>query len=645
MNKEPISKVEEATKFRDLFFKDLKSAEIRHKMMNFHYLSYKGILAFNEIYGAEYLKTVGLQVNVPRTFMTIESIRPHLIDREIDIDVDAENKKAYPYRSKARDMLKGEIRRSKFKWQKADAQTDALIYGTGYLFSKYHEDIINTDILDGYDDEGKPITVTGKLERYKGMKAFRLNPYHVIRDSSATTNEPGMPGSWKHCFVYSLWDFDVWKDICEKEGFNTEGMEVGGYLEEFDRVKRKIDTIYSTSSLKTKDVGSNSHLNALGELESPDWTNTIMVIEKFEENKYTIVSGANWTINCSDPNPNPDKTIPIFPIRDYSVPGEFEGIGEPEVIRWQQYQENKIHNLGYLQVLMSTVQRFGIVKELLVDPTQVKNTNPFEPIYLKYVPNIKVNDAVQALYQGKGATYPQEMLQEVKAIGQSATGINDFFIGANKAVTDTATEANRLADATLSRINRKIEESENRDITPLLEHWLACFPYFYDEELDSLITDKENYFTKFIPYTRDYNENMTLVAEYAVKEGVSNAVTIEDVFLQKGYQNVVFVSDIINRFGITIKPNKNVANRLETIKQFREVIQEMDLANQALIATGQPPTYDVAKLRGELLRQFPEIIDNPDEYKLEIPPPQQPQLQPEQILTNDQGLPEAPMVT
>lgn len=607
-----------ATKFRDEFFKDVQSAEVRHRMMNYHYLQYKGILYLNDVYGEEYMKTIGLQVNVPRTFMTVEAIRPQLIDREMDIDVDPENKKAFPYTAKARDILKGETKRSKFKYQKADAETEALLYGTGYLFSKYYEDVIDTDILDYYDDDGKPVTKKGTLDRYKGMKAFRLNPYHVFRDRNATTNEPGMPGTWDHCYVYSIWDFETWKEICKVEGYNVEGMEKGGYLRDFEEVKRKIDTIYSMSNLSSKDNNAG-FVNADLELLAKDWEDSIMVVEKFEENHYSICSGANWTVNCKDPNPNPDKRIPIFPIKDYSVPGEFEGIGEPEVMRWQQYEENKIHNLSYLQTLMGTVQRFGVVKELLVDPTSVKNNNPFNPIYLKYVPNISINNAIQALNQGKGTQYPKEFLAEVKATGQSATGVSDFYIGGSKAITDTATEANKLADATLARISRKIEEMEDRGITPILEHWLACIPYFYDEELDLLVTDNENYFTKFLPYTRDYNENLNLVATLGVKEGVTNATTLEEIYLKTGYKNVVFVSDILNRFGITIKPNKNASNKLEMIRQFREVITEMELVNQTLMATGQPAKYDTAKLREELLRQFPDIIEDPAEYVLEVP--------------------------
>ncbi len=618
---EKSNDMEFATKFRDEFFKDVQAAEIRHRMMNYHYLQYKGILYLNRVYGQEYLKTIGLQVNVPRTFMTIESIRPQLIDKQLDIGVQSWNKKSQPYQAKARDMLLGEWSRSKAKWVKADAQTDALTFGTGYAISKYVDDTIDTDILDGYDDDGKPLTVPGKLTRYQGMKLVYLNPYTVFRDRNATTHEPGNSGSWGHCYVYSIWDFDAWKEKCEKEGFDTEGMEKGGYLREFDEVRRKIDTIYAYSEFRNRDDNGQIVTSTDGELHSPDWGNSIMVVERFEEQSYSICSGANWTVNYKNKNNDPDKIIPIHVFKDYSVPGEFEGIGEPEVLRWQQYQENKVHNLGYLQVLQSAVQRFGVVKELLVDPTEAKMNNPLKPIYLKYVPNASINNAIQPLNQGKGTQYPRDFLSEIKSIGQSATGITDGMIGASKMITDTATEASILQNASLARINRKIHEMEDRDLIPALEHWLCCIAYYYSDELDLLITDGEDYYAKFIPFTRDYNDNAKIVAEYAAKEGMlEGTTTVEEVYLKKGYKNVVFVSDIINNFKISIKTATSEADQKEIIREFREVILDMDTANKVLMEMGQPARYDTAELRKDLLRQFPKIIENPDNYILEPQP-------------------------
>ena len=45
-----------------------------HKKMDYNYLMYRSILTYNKIYGEKYLESFGVQVFVPRTFLTIESL-------------------------------------------------------------------------------------------------------------------------------------------------------------------------------------------------------------------------------------------------------------------------------------------------------------------------------------------------------------------------------------------------------------------------------------------------------------------------------------------------------------------------------------------------------------------------------------------
>ena len=168
-------------KFREEFLQDVEHRKVRHQMNNFHYLQYKGILKMNQVYGKNFLESTGLMANVPRTFMTIESIRPVLSGRPLDISAKAHNKKEYDNRDKAEDILKGEWARSKADYAKADAEWDALLLGSGFLLWRYDEIIEkNTDLFDGYDEEGKIKYRKGDLEKYKGMRLIRLDPYYRI---------------------------------------------------------------------------------------------------------------------------------------------------------------------------------------------------------------------------------------------------------------------------------------------------------------------------------------------------------------------------------------------------------------------------------------------------------------------------------
>lgn len=606
-----------------------------HPKMNFHYLQYKGILALNSIYGKDYLDTIGLQVSVPRTFMTVEAIKPSLTGRPLDIDVEADDLQAVPYEKKAKYTLKGEWKRSKSDIAKSDAMFDALVYGTGFLISRFVEDNIEHDYERAAEDgdenvytneDGEKITTVSEImTRYKGMKAFRLDPYCVFPDRNATTDMPYESGSWQRCWVYSAWDYDVWLDVCEEMGYNIEGMQAGGTLEDFGAIKRTIDTIY-TDALSQVNTRSDDGLlvttTAQTQVEELDMSNKIMVVECFEEERYSVFSGANWTINAMEGAISRDHRIPIVALRDYVIPGEFDGIGEPEVLRWQQYEENRIHNLSYMQILTSTVQRYGVVEELLKDPTEARASNPFKPIRLKYRPGIKIGEVIQPMNQGKGTQYPQQFLQDVKNIGQSATGITDFFIGANEATTDTATEANRLANATTERIRQKIYEMEERDLVRVLHNWLVNIPYLYDDELDLKIHGEDDkFYVKFLPMDSSNNEDTGLIAEYSTEFGIplvdeegNKIKTLEDLFMRAGYEDVVFIDEITNRFDITIKTATAQGDKLKIIQEFRQVITELSAINQHNVAVGLPPEFKVDQLGKELLKQFDDIIKDVDDY-------------------------------
>lgn len=594
-----------------------------HPKMNYHYLQYKGILAINQAYGNDFKKSIGLQVSVPRTFMTIEAIKPSLSGRPLDIDAEANKKEAEAYEKKAKYTLKGEWRRSKSDWAKADAMTDALIFGTGWLISRFIDD----EIVNTYErDDGEKVeTVSEIMTRYKGMKAFRLDPYHVFPDRHATTDMPYESGSWQRCWVYSLWDYDVWQDVCEEMGYNTDGMEKGGDIYDFGRVRRTIDTLYTDvlSDINTRqDDGTLVTPGTETTVEDLDTTNMIAVVECFEEERYSVFSGANWTTNTMEEGVSRDQRIPVHALRDYVVPGEFEGIGEPEVLRWQQYEENKIHNLSYMQILTSTVQRYAVVEELLKDPTEARSSNPFKPIRLKYRPGIAINQVVQPMNQGKGTQYPQQFLQEVKNIGQSATGITDFFIGANEATTDTATEANRLASATTERIRQKIYEMEERDLTRVLQYWLVNIPYLYDDELDLKIHGEDDkFFVKFLPMDSDNDEDTGLIAEYSTQLGIPvvspdgvKIKSLTELFKNAGYEDVVFIDEITNQFDITIKTATAAGDKVEKIKELRQVLTELSAINQHNVAVGLPPEFKVDLIGKELLKQFDDIIKNVDDY-------------------------------
>ncbi len=608
------------------YAKDVEARRQWHRMMNFHYLSYKGISLLNSVYSQEVLESLGLQIHIPRTFMTIEAIRPDL-DRPIDVTAKWNNRKEKDQAEKVGKMLKCEWRRSKSDKDKAKVEFDALLFGSGYLLNYFDLDEEETDIFEKYDKDGKPVYKKGIQKNYEGMRVKWLNPYYVIPDRKAKTYESGEHTSPRRIWVPAIWDYDEWVKECKKKGYKTDGMTKGGSVEEFDSVKRIVDALYTRTltDLKTRDNGILPSVQTEIPTTIVD-DNSIFVVTEYTPTEINIYSGPNWFENHTGKNILPKKEIPIYCIKDYDVPGELEGIGEAEVLRWQQYEENKIHNLMYLQVILNTVKRYGIVESYLVDPTDVKMSNPLKPIRLKMMQGLKVNDAVQVLDQASANDVPLQVLNEVKTIGQMATGQTDYAIGANKGEAGTLGEAEMMNVAGAKRIKQKIQQMEERGITPILESWLSAIPQLYTEELDFLLNDGTNRDIKFLPFNRDMNNNARIVAEYAIREGAMSAKTLEEVFLNSGYSDVVFVSDLIGRYDLTIKTSLAFLDRQNMIRQYQTAIGIAMADNNALIAQGKPAKWDTTKLTEELLRQFNDIIDDIDEYRLE----EQPMMQPNQ---------------
>lgn len=598
-------------KFKRDFFDDLEARREQHKKMNFHYLMYKGILYFNTIYGEEYVKTLGLQANVPRTFMTIESIRPHLSGRPLDIDAKNYTLAEKENAKKAVKLLKTEWHRSRADWQKADAEFYALLLGTGYLMSRFVDDHEQLPMYDGANVGGDIKWKKGKFQRYKGMRARSLNPWNVIPDRDARTEEESGAETWEHCYIYSLWDTETFKRMANTKRYNNlDKVEKGGHLEEFDSVRRKIDAIYQygTTDLKTRDSGKLISVNK--EVPSLDFANKIMVVERFTNDDYTVCAGANWTEVLTMENPDPDKIIPIKPVRDYRVPDEFDGIGEAEAIRWQQYEENKVHNLTYYQTLMNTVSRYGVVEEMLTDPTSAGMDNPFKPIKIKGGALADVNKAIQVLQQKSPNDVPFKFLEVIDRIRQETTGVSSYMTSSPDSGVGTLGEANIMKMAGLDRIRQKIYQIEERDLTEVLKHWLACIPQYYTEEMDLLIGDKEDDFVKYLPYDRQWNEDISTVAKESIKLGIQGA-SLEEIYKKAGYVDVVFVSDIIGGYDIEIKTAMSVGDRETLIGQFNMVLKTMMDVNKVL---GRE-AWDIEKLSGDLLKEFPDIVKDVESYK------------------------------
>lgn len=266
---------------------------------------------------------------------------------------------------------------------------------------------------------------------------------------------------------------------------------------------------------------------------------------------------------------------------------------------------------------------------------------------MKYMPGVSINDAIQELNQTSSSEVPLGVLGEVKTIGQMATGQAEYSVGGSEGDAGTLGEAEMMNTAGNKRIRQKIQQMEERAITPILESWQSAIPRLYTDELDFLINDGTNNDVKFLPFDRKMNTNAKLVAEYSVREGATSATTLEEVFESVGYSDVVFVSDLVGKYDIIIKTSLAFMDKENMIRQYQGAIAIAMAENERKIAVGQPPEWDTSKLTEELLRQFDDIIEDVEEYRLEQPQqqlPQQPQGQPPTPGQPAQPMPEQPNI-
>jgi len=640
---------------KDNFKEDFESAKEfwkrKHRIFDFGYLQYKSILTFNNLYGDDYLKAFGMRVYVPRTFQVIESIAAVLNQRKVDFVVEANNKMDEKKEKYLQRLDNIEWRRSHGDFTRASVDKSALLFGTGYYYNPFVDDKRNyhfpeykkdetkpSDPEDGQPQTDQPLSEPTDLQqetqaepigpvktvwnvkevtRYKGMKPKALNSYYVFPDEKATSDD-----DWEHCYVYTPTSVKKARDFVVQNGWMTEEDAEKNITEQqveyFDAIKESIDYLFE-QPVNSWNRGDHSGTYA------SDVNNTIRpkngmtaFIERFEEDYYEIrILGSEKPI-YKDYNIYPHKRIPIIPVWDYKLPNEFPGLGEPEIMRWQQIEENKIHNLVLDAILMSLVQRYAVRADLLQDPTDLNFNNPFRPIKLKNLGGITVQQAIMPLQQPDIKQSPFELMALVKDIVQQTTGATDFVVSGNASSTDTATESNNLVAATTSRLKEKTRQMDEEALSKLMDQWHSCYPVFYTTEMDFRLRGSKE-FVKYLPYNREEaNENQELVTQ--AKEALNaTGDTLEAVYLNAGYASVMYLSDLTGDSTVHARITDLELDAEKRVNKYTNLAKVLADINKSVEGTSETRRFDIFKLGEDALHQV-EFINNPEDYILDQKP-------------------------
>ena len=571
---------------------------------DFSYLAYKGIITNAEINYKRRKNGYGLTVFVPRTFATIEGIRKNININQLKIDLEKQPSATIEQLYHLRSMLNYDLDRSGTRDQVKKAGFDKLVYGNGFLYSFLMDRRSKAGVITGKINEetGRvQVTTDDKLtSRYYGMVARRVSPYNVFPDPDGTHHDVDNVidrlcsyTCLRHVKHIANFKRD-WTGIIPKKLLDK--VEPGGLdMTNYEAVKETIDFLFNTNFLNknatVQEVVNSSKIStsySSGEfVEERLWLGEdFMVLQAGKGMPFLMVS-------C---NPNPEKKSALEKLDDISIPGEYWAMGEPYIMRYQQIEENRIHNSVLDLLHFNVSQMLGINVQYLEDPDDLE-VYPGKVWKFKAIPGVSVGDAMQSFQTQPTAIGPAlKFMQEVKEIGQQTTSITDFVTGASKSIADTATESNRLASASDITIVDKIREMVSGALINIAKNWLAQYPIVYGGEKLEMASNGQSIY--FVGKTKDATTEQELTK-----------------IMDKGYaaEDIAFMDDLD-----ISNPKFKITGDIEISKEvkFRQWVAAIDFAksvNEVSFATGDSRRLDIIQMGVDAMANF-DVISDPTSY-------------------------------
>jgi hypothetical protein len=387
---------------------------------------------------------------IPLIWSTVESFLPRLVMQKPTILVEARGDENFQPASYHRQLLD-------YQWQDIslpmvvnDWVKECLIYGTAIVKVGWEKKTMHRKFKQVID---------GKVQEAE-------DPEFVVADQPFTClvplenfyPEPGAPDIKRARYVIERYKKTYWelKSMAEELGWNMDAIEElkdkqMGDADEAGQDSFKTD---KESTFGTSDSKQAKQRAQIWEFE---------VIEYWEDGRYAIVVTSPEVVLVNEYNPNNHGMKPYLRIVDNSLPGEFWGVGEPEVLQHINTELNALHNLRLENVNRSVFQMFKVKIGSPVTP----NMSKFKPQGIIWVTS---QDDIEPLYNGQPtqALYRDE--DSLRMWAQIASGANDNFQGvASDMQQETATGASILAQAAASRVGMKFLQLSSLGLEPLGE--------------------------------------------------------------------------------------------------------------------------------------------------------------------------------
>ncbi len=392
---------------------------------------------------------------IPLIWSTVESFLPRLVVQKPTILVESrgdENQEAATYH---RQLLE-------YQWQDLNIpmaieqwQKETLIYGTGIVKVGWDKQTMlrrfNVANPDG----------TGATIEEDPDFVVKDDPFIALVALENFYPEPGAP------------DIPLARYVCERSKktyweLEAMGKELGWDMAAVRTLKDKqfgdTDVYGEDSSKATKETTFGGSDSKAAKQKAQIWE--FEVIEYWEDGRYCIFVTSPETVLMNDYNPFWHGMKPYLRIVDNSLPGEFFGVGEPEVLESINIEINALHNLRLENVNRSVFQMF---KVRLGSPVTQSMTK-FKPQGIIWVTQ---QDDIEPLFQGQPSIALSREEDGLHTWAQIATGANDNFQGQQSDKNETATGASILAQSAASRVGMKFLQLSSMGLEPLGQMLIA----------------------------------------------------------------------------------------------------------------------------------------------------------------------------
>ncbi|MFA5151861.1 MAG: hypothetical protein WC554_04790 [Clostridia bacterium] len=582
----------------------------QRKIWDYSYLAYKGIMMWSEINRKRRANQFGIYVNVPRTFMTIQGIRRNFNISKLKVHLEPIPGIVSSKRKIIDSFLNYDIKRGGTFEQIKDAGFYKLLYGNGFMYSYLSERTGKYGNISGEIDE-KTAVVKNTLDKkntikYFGMVSRAVSPYKVFPDPDGKTHDYNdainQPCNFtcirdvKHINTFRR----DWKGIIPDK--ILDDVKPGGKdMTNYEAVRETIDFLFNMDAIRypgtVGDVISNSKV--VKEYDSREYVEErIWIGEDF----LIVQAGAGLKFCLISPNPNPKKISNLVKLDDVSIPGEYWSMGEPYIMRYQQIEENRIHNSVLDTLHFAISGMVGINSQYLEDPYDIE-IYPQKVWKLKGMPGVKIDEMMQTFQPNSNGIAPAiKFMEEVKKISQSTTSITDFVTGASKSLAGTATESNQLSGASDLAIADKVKEMAGGALTNIAKIFLSMYPVAYSNEEMKIISDKVK-----IRFVGKKVENMT-------EKEISKK-------LEEGYapNELIFLNDLDIIEPEFFTTGEVSLDRSGKLSQWISAIDYAKGVNEVAYATGDRRRLDIVKMGLMGLENF-DVIGNPDDFMMEDMP-------------------------